>query len=170
MRLSFEDGKKTLIEFYSEMQSALGTRLIGFVVGLFALLQLVQFSKSARLGEIFPIFKNWQDFGSQWKFIFLFIGVLILMVYIVRTIFRYAVYGRFMIKVLEQNIVQIGSNESATNKIHTLVMSKMSNQKLYWIFPSSWFLAGSRRSNICGWFVSLIISLVLTGFLLWLIS
>jgi hypothetical protein len=40
------EARKTLLKHYTAQQNSQGTRLIGFVAGLFVLLQLTQTSKS----------------------------------------------------------------------------------------------------------------------------
>ncbi len=99
-----EDAKSKLLDFYTSQQSSQAERLIGFVIALFALLTLAQGVDKSRLGTLFThvssitaLVKIVPLSGCGWetmKFIILFAGVTLLFFFILRAIYRFAVFGK----------------------------------------------------------------------------
>jgi hypothetical protein len=99
------DARKSIQSYYADQQSQQGTRLVGFVIGLFTLLQLTQAYKNSALRNVFPSFNNafqthYSVLFDLWKTVFLFIGVSIIMYFILRTVFRYSLYGKMACNVM----------------------------------------------------------------------
>jgi hypothetical protein len=110
------EARKQLQTYYSDQQNQQMTRLIGFVIGLFTLLQLAQESRNLALSSVFPnvtIF-NMPKYAIYWdplKVVFLFLGVSLILYFILRTIFRYALYGNMACWVMNINYVDIMKNK-----------------------------------------------------------
>ena len=97
------EASKTLLEHYTDLQTSQSTRLIGFVAGLFALLQLTLTASTSGANQIFantkiPVLTDWALSLSPWigeilKASILLVGTSGILFFIVRTILRYAIYG-----------------------------------------------------------------------------
>ena len=91
----FKKAQETLLGYYGDLQSLQGTRLIGFVAGLFTLLALAQYSgdhlQAFNMNWGFEL--NWSSFLGDFKIVLLFSGCAILLYFILRTIYRYCLYG-----------------------------------------------------------------------------
>ena len=164
----FEETKNALLRYYSDVQTALGARLIGFTVALFTLLQVVQpslFNKASMLLPIPPVI-NIGNFAISWKPCVLFLGVLVLMVFIIRTIFHYAIYGKLLSQLIVISPFDIPENQSA----HDLILAKIGERtrnwqtiKIYLVFPFNCFYPIGAK---CGWIVSVTLAFVSTWLLL----
>jgi len=146
----FKKAQETLLGYYGNLQSLQGTRLIGFVAGLFTLLQLAQYS-----GDRFHAFNiNWGfdlNFSSilgDFKIILLFSGCVIILYFILRTIFRYCLYGYLPSKIItarkedaEQVLGDWKGKEptsSALYALNTSIFRKVHDAKVFGI-KSYWF-------------------------------
>ena len=104
MNEEFHRAKEALLKYYSDVQVSLGARLVGLIVGLFALLEVFKnFSNPSLLQMLFQV--DWSSSGyfvALKGFIFYF-GVGVLLVIMIRTIFRYAAVSGFCneLQVLE---------------------------------------------------------------------
>jgi hypothetical protein len=104
------EARNTLLKHYTDLQTAQGTRLIGFVAGLFALLQLTLTASTSGASQIFantkiPVLTDWvlslpSLLGEVMKAIVLLVGTSGILFFIVRTILRYAVYGHIAYGVI----------------------------------------------------------------------
>jgi len=176
---TFEEARNTLLSHYSDSQTSQGARLIGFAVALFTLIQTVQSSGSNLLSTIFPTglvmagFEILTPYANGAKAILLFAGILVLMTYIVRTMFRFAVYSGFASYLINLLPFEVEKNQSIQSAIHNAVIQSMINKnaKLYWVIQCKWFIASEchRRENRNGWILALIIALILTSILVWLL-
>jgi hypothetical protein len=112
------EARKALQNYYTDQQNQQGTRLIGFVIGLFTLLQLTQTSKNSPLSGVFPNFPKIINvtlcplLSDSLKVVFLFVGTAFIIFFILRTIFRYALYGTMASYIMTVNNYDIkGCNE-----------------------------------------------------------
>lgn len=91
----FKEAQANLLHYYAQQQSAQGPRLIGFSIGLFTLFQLVLTSQ--KVSQLLPnlIFPSvFTPLGNDvFKLLFLLIASSIIMYFILRTVFRYCLYG-----------------------------------------------------------------------------
>jgi hypothetical protein len=94
---NIEEARRALLTYYTSLQSSQTTRLIGFVAGLFTLLQLTQVSKSLTLHTMFSSFPIIINFPViVWeaiRFVTLFGGIFIIIFFILRAIFRFCIFG-----------------------------------------------------------------------------
>lgn len=100
--------RNTLLKHYGDQQRSQGTRLIGFVAGLFALWTLT--SDVLRLSQVFefpyiPWLTDWVLSLEPWlvdfsKIAFLFLGTSVILYFILRAIFRYSFYGHMVNAVI----------------------------------------------------------------------
>jgi hypothetical protein len=176
------EARKQLQTYYSDQQNQQMTRLIGFIIGLFTLLQLTQSSKSSPLSSVFPHFPRVIEatYGPFWDFlkvVFLFLGVSLILYFILRTIFRYALYGNMASWVMNIKYDEVmehkdkgGCNEMyAVN--HALSEKIYRDTHIFWIFPANWFFKVDEDTEYpsrekCGYAVCMFISMVTSLLLL----
>jgi hypothetical protein len=189
------EARKQLQTYYSDQQNQQMTRLLGFVVGLFTLLQVTQSSKSSPLSSVFPHFPSasikaryapfwlrigWLSPAENWDFlkvVFLFLGVSLILYFILRTIFRYALYGNmasWVMNIKYDNVMEYkdkgGCNEMyALN--HALSEKIYDDANIFWIFPANWFFKVDEDTKYpsrekCGYAVCMFISIVTSLLLL----
>jgi hypothetical protein len=101
----FESARKELLAHYTAQQNGQSSRLLGMVVGLFTLLQLTQLMKNSPLGEIFTSFPAISPYLSPYwtdllKVIFLSAGVWLVLLFLLRSIFRFSVYGHMASSII----------------------------------------------------------------------
>lgn len=156
-----DNTKDSLLRYYTDQQTALSARLIGFVVALFTLIGAVQLSKSEPLFSTFASIPfpygreiasaiNWSIF----EFIFLFLLVFTLAFFITRSIFRFSVYGFLsscLISMKQKDVEEtlrkykdLIDKQSLYWVLHLTTYEEMcSCRKLaYWLFPAKWFVGG----------------------------
>lgn len=153
--------KKTLFQHYTALQHSQAVRLVGFVTGLFTLLGLTKVADNLRFSQIFSNFPTiilLDDSPQVWDFLkvtFLFIGVSILMFFILRTIFRFSVFGNMNSKVatvtsenLRQVVRDYATDEKTVQECEEKILwvcematSRLAKiTKIYWFLPASLFL------------------------------
>lgn len=171
----FEEAKSSLLRYYSELQSSQATRLIGFAVALFTLVQTVQSAHQNGLSVIFRIELNIPTPNTVGLVLFSG-GIFVLVLLIVRTIFRYAALACFVERVTELQPNHVEEGRSFQTDVHYRVSDEFSKDrpKLYFgLFPATWFIRtgaeSSKRETTIGLIVTVAISLVLAFFLLWLL-
>lgn len=168
----FEETKSALLRHYSEQQTSQGTRLIGFAVSFFTLIQTVQVSYSDKLAEVFAPLNQLPlpSFAVVVKPLLLlsmFSIASILMIFIVRTVFRFAAVAILIQSLLELPPTTNDANQSLTTVISNRMREEFEkrNAKLYWLFPATWFVKRDsdrgRRENRNGWCLSLSIAVFL---------
>jgi len=149
------EARKQLQTYYSDQQNQQMTRLIGFVIGLFTLLQLTQSSKSSPLSSVFPYFPSvieatYAPFWDFLKVVFLFFGVSLILFFILRTIFRYALYGNMACWVMNINYGDIMKNKdkwSGCNEMFAfnyslsleIYRTARTTARIFGIVPANWF-------------------------------
>jgi hypothetical protein len=106
-----ESAKQALLKHYTDEQNGQITRLLGFAVGLFTLLQLAQSLGDKAFNQIFICFPSLIQFTQPWegdvlKTLFLFLGTWVILYFILRSIFRFAVFGLFTSYVMWVTIVE----------------------------------------------------------------
>ncbi len=157
-----EEARAVLLKHYTDEQTAQGTRLIGFVAGLFALYQLTLNSISSEsLGNIVITM-----FSSSTNFITIFLlvaGTTVILVFIMRTMLRYAVFGHMvtiLIQIDQGEIRKLLSYEFK-NKwkeyklrpllayLHLSVSRCIYLDKIvFFIFPARYFLSVDKEPKI----------------------
>jgi hypothetical protein len=157
-----ERAKHELLSNFTAQQNSLGTRLIGFIAGLFVLLQLSQTSNQYKLASVYPNFPEIivADIPFLWdslKVAFLFFGTWILLVLVLRSIFRYAVFGKLAsyamwvtsneakeivrVRVKEYEMKPMAFEFREIWALSQATAKKVYKEKLYWIIPANWFLS-----------------------------
>ena len=177
---TFEDVKNSLLCYYGDCQSSSGTRLLGYIVALFTLVEV------ARIG---------QSSNESWlKFSIFFSGIVFLMIMIVRTSFRYAAFSGFcsyLIDIWEPTNFGKNSkgivteNVSKHAQVNEAFVKEMEERgtKVFWLFDFELFVTCSAprenteqdlerrkkettRKNIKGWFISFAFGWFLAALLL----
>jgi len=202
------NAKNGILKHYTDEQGSSSTRLIGFFAALFALsqgLQRVQDNKA--ISQSFPRIdaKLYQlslsnpAFLEMLKFTFLFATLFVLLTFVFRAIFRFAIYGLMASAVLAVNRNEIreatrkyveyvnrenakhGSGEKDVTKedidfhfrIHLGVVSNIREKdlKIFWLFPTRWFLEAYHglREELSGWSICFLASAFITTVVLWFI-
>lgn len=165
------DALNTEIEYYTSQMSSQAERLIGFAIILFTIVQAIQYSRQNSLSTIFPDVSGW--FQSQWlssnivfqslarvhalelfQFFFLFAIIVVLLVFIFRTIFRYTIFGYSLayarLVTLEDTISSDGSTLFDAIRLCTLDKLRKAKRKSF-LFPSEWFFEAEDSAK--GWAV-----------------
>ncbi len=154
------EAKNSLIKYYSDQQGSQSTRLVGFAVGLFTLLGLAQVSFDKGLREVYSNFQGFvvfTDIPWFWDFckvVFLLFSTWLILFFIVRSIFRYAMFG-YMSTILmnlprdvaEQIIVENAKKEEVPVFIDrqqwafnvATMRALYKDVHLFWIFRARWF-------------------------------
>jgi hypothetical protein len=104
------EARRILLKHYTDIQTAQSTRLIGFVAGLFALLELTLTANNSGISQTFanfpqiPILTDFvlsipPEIGEVTKAIVFILGTSGILFFIIRTILRYGVYGYMAFRV-----------------------------------------------------------------------
>jgi hypothetical protein len=178
----FNSAKEALLKYYSDTQISLGARLIGYIVALFTLFEAVSnFSKSGFSDIFLGVTITTDPFTSFAKLALFFVGTWLLIIYIIRTIFRYAACAGFCNYLMGLPPPKDGSKPLNHGAISTKVYRKMLGKrvKVFFIFPFNWFLSGNKggtqqahkdlqKDTFSGWIVSIAIGKLVTLALFWL--
>jgi len=173
---NFIQMKNALLRYFTNQQISQATRLIGFGVVLFALLQTVQHSCQEPLASIFSTMAKiimpsevWMPLAEVLKFHLLLILIVILLTYIIRTIIRFSLFSYLAEYLMEVTEPIKESKYKAYKMLYEAASEKLKKRgkKLYWIFPLKWSLP---EESTKGWIVctlaSIPLALILLG-LLW---
>ena len=154
------EARKAVQTYYADQQSQQGARLVGFVIGLFTLLQLAQASKNLRLSGVFPNFPKVIEainapFWDFLKVLFLLAGTTIIMFFIFRTIFRYSLYGVMasQVFIVKESEIEKYKQDSDYNELHAfnqvVAVDAYKNKKVFWL-PARWFMSlDDKECPIC---------------------
>jgi hypothetical protein len=171
----FEETKSSLLRYHSELQSSQAARLVGFAVALFTLIQTVQTARQNGLSVIFGVELN-IPIPSSVGLLSFSAGIFILMLLIIRAIFRYAAIASLAQRLIELEPFHIEEGRSFHNDVAYKACEKFSKErsKLYiGLFPAIWFVRTgfetSKNENLKGLIVSALIGFVLTVVLLGLL-
>lgn len=182
-----EEAKRTLLDHYRNILTSQATRLIGFAAALFTLLQAVQTSKASPLSEIFSIptfidLSIFSPYAGTVQLIALLLLIWGLLVFMIRTIFRYSVYAKICERISTCPLIKWDKEtkrayDNGETSIQGLVITKIvsemkaSKEVVYWRFPCTLFISSDalKRENRRGWLWCLVISLLLTIVILWLL-
>jgi hypothetical protein len=103
------EARKALLKHYTDQQNGQITRLVGFAIGLFTLLQLSQALSDRALSQVFPNFPSFIQFTMSWegdvlKVTFLFIATWAILYFMLFCILYYAQFSdlRFMDTFLQK--------------------------------------------------------------------
>jgi hypothetical protein len=148
-----------------EIQTSQSARLIGFTVVLFTLSQIVQLSNQNPISRAFSsllknVYVTVPDslvvIGSLLALLLLFLIFFVLSLFIIRSIFRYAVYGRIIsilmhlsetdVQKQQEQQKQESGKKTLQETMSEIVKVESLNKKLYGIIPSEYFLAKLRIS------------------------
>jgi len=95
------------------------------------------------------------------------------MTFMVRTIFRYAVFAKLTEITICLQPIEIVSGQSVQFTIHNRAVDGLidEHKKLYGLFPIQWFISREKRKRdkIYGSGISLFFALSFTSILLWLL-
>lgn len=159
------EARKAILSHYTAQQNGSVTRLVGFVIGLFTLLQLAQALGDKAFSKIFGNFPSLIQFTLPWegdvlKTLFLFFGTWIILYFIVRSISRFAVYGYLSSQIMyvtEGDAKDVIKDEAKrTNKkssefndlgiwaLSTATLRSLydaKTMKIYYLVPVKWFFS-----------------------------
>jgi len=151
------------LSYYTSLQTAQVTRLIGFVAGLFTLLQLTQIPDNLGLERFFPTLFPTEVLPDIWieifKFKALFFGTLLITFFILRAIFRFCVFGylgSYITNVEKADIEKIykADKEEKARERPILVIKRATSQRFinddrraYGIFKANWFFTYEDKSS-----------------------
>lgn len=174
----FDKGKNSLLRHYSDIQTSSVTRLIGFVAGLFTLIQTVQTSKIYKISDVFviPISIPIPDYilaMTPLLRLLLFAGaVFVLVFYIVRTMFRFAAFNDLKESLLALSLSSLPEEPSADTSIEEIIATNVltylrgrkAQAKVYGI-PVTWFIRSDllKKENTCGLKFAISLSAFLTA-------
>lgn len=203
-REEFYATKGALLQYYSSMQASQATRLIGFVIALFTLIQAVQNLKESYLSSLFPtlagalesvlvvsptlvVLLDFIKLGG------LFVGIYLLMLFVMRTIFRFSVFSYLashLADVKESDVYGTNdekngnkpklSDEDIMARIRMKTSERLLNRdpKLF-VFPIKWHFSAlvssgnkqtPRKTNDrWGWRVCCLLALLSSLFLLFIL-
>jgi len=158
----FRETKNALLRYYASSRDSQGVHLIGFVAGLFTLIQTVQHSRQEPLSGIFSdvgailfelsrahrvleivsslVATSWQVL----KFPIFIFSIIFLLFFIIRAIFRFALFAHlseYLIRLKPSEISE--RTEPIHDVIHTAVVDNIdkAKQKVFWVFPLIWFIS-----------------------------
>lgn len=170
----FNDAKNALLNYYSGIQISLGTRL-GFGAVLFTLFQVANWNTTGLSAistfklSFFPI-----------KLILFWLAVFTLILYMVRTLFRYASVSGYLDSIMTLNLFEnIQDSPHASICAESYQKMVAEKVKVFFFFPFNWFLSGimgadtdlsntfNVKSNFKGWALSVLISAFLSSVLFW---
>lgn len=147
----FIEIKNALLHYYASKRAGQGVRLIGYIAGLFTLLQTFQHSEQEPLSDIF--FKIAQTFeglpippifGEGLKLVILFVGICVLLYFVFYAIFRYSIFSNYSEELMKIKQTDLSGNDKFDHwKIHKAVtdnVCKDKNKKVFGVFPSSFFI------------------------------
>ena len=151
----FREAKSALLHYYSSNRDSHGVRLIGFTAGLFTLIQIVQNSKKEPLSGIFTktsviLGGIPPSYTEAFKLLVFFAGNGLLLFFIIRSIFRFAVFGYLSEFTLAVNSDETFERAEAIHMaIHKIVEKKIvsTKKKLYGVFPLRWFVSTGKDSE-----------------------
>lgn len=173
------EAKKTVLSYYTSLQTAQVTRFIGFVAGLFTLLQLTQIPDNLSLDRFFSTLFPTAVLPEIWieifKFKALFFGTLLITFFILRAIFRFCIFGflgSYVTNVEKTDIEKIyeADKEEKAKERPLLVIQKATSQKFinddrraYGIFKANWFFTfENKSSDKLGTAIQLFLAFVIT--------
>lgn len=177
----FNRAKEALLKYYSDVQVSLGARLIGFSVALFALFEAFgNFSFSGLSGKLSEIIFGetvTPPFLALMQGILFFLGTLILVIYMVRTILRYASVSGFCNALQGVAPFPVDAETVVHAKIVQTAYRNMLNDnngkgsRVFFVFSFSLFIGGDigkdekkrmEKDNYLGWFWCILIATMLT--------
>lgn len=169
-----EEARAELLRHYVDLQTSQSTHLIGFVAGIFTLVSAV--SSNDRLFKVFTegsgIIISFQL--PQWLGFWLFYGaVMVLLFFVLRSVFRFTVFGYLSVYVVLVTQNDIGNAQEppviSRVQVATAARLRTANRKSFG-FPAMWFLATSDGNEECkGWVVCALLALVFSAILIGLI-
>lgn len=164
----FKEGKDSLLRYYADILTSSVTRLIGFVAGLFILIQTVQTSKIYPISNVFPIQiltsitinEPYLSIVLSIRLVLFGLAIFVLMLYIVHTIFRFAAFNMIRETLLAQKFApyllkemltempeemrkEMTPNTSIQEIINTRVLFDLKKAKLkrkVYRVPITWFI------------------------------
>jgi hypothetical protein len=174
----FDNAKSTLLKYYSDSQTRLSTRLFAFSVVVFTLLQISSWSNKG----LSAIARNIVLFSVNFSptFIAFFFALLVIITYMVRTVFRFASFSAMCNWVIIEPF-----NSGGTDMIHSIsesIFRKMSKkpERIFWVFPFNLFVCGrivddnkandrlNKANNLTGWLVSFVLAFITLVYFLWI--
>lgn len=184
------DVKISLQKSYDSKRNALGAQLLGLIAGLFTLLQTFQNSTKQPISEIFPDLTvsiiSHNQFVSLKGALFT-IAVCILLFFITRTIFRFALFSKYSdivyfvetdylnhlpdgLEGMKDRDILIQVRGIAGLMIAGKLTNECKREKFLKIIPHDWFISGVRYNDEkWGYILCLGMSVVFTLILLFLL-
>jgi hypothetical protein len=190
----FNNAKSSFLKYYSDIQISLGARLIGFSVAIFTLIQVVNWNKTG-LAQVFHLSFTSGIVAFDLKFIPFLVAMTLIMVYIARTIFRYAATSGLCNSLIILYPSEIDDKISVHHAIAKKAYQNMKkrNEKIFVWLPFHWFIAGpdienkeandvksnddkkemvaekTSYSNFYGWIISWLFAILFSFMLLWIL-
>ena len=165
----FINAKNSVLKYYTDSETSLATRFFAFVTAIFAL--VIAFGSNV-LHRSFEITVLNSQVAVALKLIFFAVGSFVLLVYAVRTVFRYAVFAGLCNRVLLVRSNEIDKAKALHEEIHFKAIQKLEQDgKLYWRIDPKYFISRTDEGidNKKGWYISIVVALGLIVPLLFLI-
>lgn len=172
----FNETKNALLRHYASNQSSQSARLIGFLIGLFTLLQTVQQSQKEPLAGIFKniefalTFEIHPSVGDVFKLFFFSVFVWVSLVFIVRTIFRFQLfsYSSNYLITLKLSDLSEHSKKAIHSAIQEATFDKVCAQNVFGIFRLSWFISrDTGEEHRIGLILCMFLAFLATLILIW---
>ena len=172
----FNETKNALLRHYASNQSSQSARLIGFLIGLFTLLQTVQHSEKEPLAGIFKniefalTFEIHPIVGDMFKLLLFSVFVWVSLVFIVRTIFRFPLFSYSSDCLITLKLSDI--SENSKKPIHSVIQEATFDmvcaKKVFGIFRLSWFISrGTGKEHRTGVILCMFLAFLATLILIW---
>ena len=178
----FIEIKNALLHYYASKRAGQGVRLIGYIAGLFTLLQTFQHSKQEPLsGIFFEIAQTFEGYeispilGEGLKLVILFSGICFLLCFIFYAIFRYSVFSNYSEELMKIKQTDLSGNDKFDHwKIHKAVtdnVCKDKKKKVFGVFPlrfplSFFIKRGTDSEHRKGWMRCVILAIGATSLLM----
>jgi hypothetical protein len=140
----FSSAKNALLKYFSDLQNSLGLRLFAFSVLLFSLFQIASWNNNKGLTALMDS----NPYVSAIRLGLFFSAVLFVLIYMVRTVFRYASISGIcnQIIILEPFDSKYQSIQAAI--CYTIYPNMVLHEKkVFYEFPFQWFVGGTICSN-----------------------
>lgn len=151
---AINEAKNALLHYYSSQQASHGALVIGFTVASFTLIQVFQSSSGRAV-------------ASPLMILFFGLGLQVLMLLLIYTIFRFSLYGSVSSTLLSVETEDI--EEPTLGKIQEKTFKNLENIKILGIFHPAYFYsrAGAPKKGI---FLSFLLAFLPNAPLLFLVT
>ena len=164
----FVNAKNGLLKYYTDSQTSLATRFFAFVTAIFAM--TVALGSNLLFNSFNVSFFHGSEAFSAKLLVFV-VGSFVLLIYAVRTVFRYAVFAGLCNRVLVVRLEELDGKNSIHDEIHWNAIERLKPYKLFIWFKAQYFIEDARQKEDIrkGWVISFLIALVLIHPLVFLV-